>query len=590
MPTVSVNRDLLFKILGKTYDDKEFDELCFQYGIELDDVAVEEDGSISYKIEVGANRYDLLCVEGIGQALSIYLGHTNTPRYSIAQPKDSSQQKIVVKAATAQIRQYCVGAVLRGITFNKARYDSFIALQDKLHQNIARKRTLVAIGTHDLSSITGPFVYDALPPQQINFVPLNKTTSYRADKLLELYLSDPHLREYVPIIKDSPVYPIITDSKGVVLSMPPIINGEHSKITLNTKDVFIECTATDKFKAQIVLDTLVCMFSGYCVKPFTVEPVQVEYESSGVTEQYPVLEYRPLTASVAYCNSLVGVSESAENIAEKLTLMGLQAQVSSAEQVEVILPPTRYDVLHECDVAEDFAVAYGFDKLAEDLQLPPTNTIGQEYQLNYHTDKLRLLLSQNNYTEAATFALCSKADLGEKLRMDLSREPLVEVGNPKTVDCEAVRLTLLPGLLRTAAANKHIALPLRLFEISDVGIRDERATHTRGTGARNERHLCALNYNVRAGMEVVQGLLDNLMLALKVPFNQHGQGDGYWLEGKDHPTFLSGFCGRVMVNGREVGKLGLLHPEVIIAFNLNNPASALDLNLQDLIDLNVQPF
>ncbi|KAA0194747.1 hypothetical protein HAZT_HAZT010002 [Hyalella azteca] len=534
--------------------------------------------------------YDLLCVEGIGQALNIYLGNVATPHYRITDPKNTDQQTIIVKPATAQIRQYCVGAVLRGITFNQARYDSFIALQDKLHQNIARKRTLVAIGTHDLSTITGPFVYDALPPQEINFVPLNKTSAYRADKLMELYSSDQHLREYVPIIKDSAVYPIITDSKGVVLSMPPIINGDHSKITLNTKDVFIECTATDKFKAQIVLDTLVCMFSGYCEKPFTVEPVNVTYESSGETEQFPVLEYKPLKASVQYCNSLVGVSESADFIAEKLALMGLSAEATSSEEVAVIVPPTRYDVLHECDVAEDFAVAYGFDKLAEDLQLPPTNTIGQEYQLNYYTDKLRVLLSQNNYTEAATFALCSKADLGDKLRVDLSLEPLVEVGNPKTVDCEAVRLSLLPGILRTVAANKHIALPLRLFEISDVCLRDNRASHTRGTGARNERHLCAINYNVRAGVEVLQGLLDHVMLALKVPFNEEAQGQGYWLEGKDHPTFLPGFCGRVMFNGREVGKLGLLHPDVITAFNLNNPASALDLNLQDLLDLNAQPF
>lgn len=56
------------------------------------------------------------------------------------------------------------------------------------------------------------------------------------------------LKQYVGIIKESPVYPIIKDKHGVVLSMPPIINGEHSKITLHTKNVFIECTATDLTK------------------------------------------------------------------------------------------------------------------------------------------------------------------------------------------------------------------------------------------------------------------------------------------------------------------------------------------------------
>lgn len=59
-------------------------------------------------------------------------------------------------------------------------------------------------------------------------------------------------------------------------------------------------------------------------------------------------------------------------------------------------------------MAEDFAVAYGFDRLRDDMHLPSTSTIGQEYELNYLSDKMRLLLSQNNYIEVATFSLCSK--------------------------------------------------------------------------------------------------------------------------------------------------------------------------------------
>jgi phenylalanyl-tRNA synthetase beta chain len=39
-------------------------------------------------------------------------------------------------------RAFFQGAVLRGVTFTKTRYNSFIDLQDKLHQNLARKRTL----------------------------------------------------------------------------------------------------------------------------------------------------------------------------------------------------------------------------------------------------------------------------------------------------------------------------------------------------------------------------------------------------------------------------------------------------------------
>jgi phenylalanyl-tRNA synthetase beta chain len=65
------------------------------------------------------------------------------------------------------------------------------------------------------------------------------------------------------------VYPVIYDSKGVVCSLPPIINGDHSKITLDTKNVFIEITATDKTKVEVVNNILVSMFSQYTAEPFT---------------------------------------------------------------------------------------------------------------------------------------------------------------------------------------------------------------------------------------------------------------------------------------------------------------------------------
>lgn len=81
--------------------------------------------------------------------------------------------------------------------------------------------------------------------------------------------SEKHLAKYLPIIRDSPVYPIIYDSNDQVLSMPPIINSDHSKITLNTKNVFIDVTATDQTKLDIVVNIVATMFSEYCAEPFT---------------------------------------------------------------------------------------------------------------------------------------------------------------------------------------------------------------------------------------------------------------------------------------------------------------------------------
>jgi Phenylalanyl-tRNA synthetase beta subunit len=51
--------------------------------------------------------------------------------------------------------------------------------------------------------------------------------------------------------------------------MPPIINSNHSRITLNTRNVFIDVTATDQTKLDIVVNMVATMFSEYCEEPFT---------------------------------------------------------------------------------------------------------------------------------------------------------------------------------------------------------------------------------------------------------------------------------------------------------------------------------
>lgn len=95
------------------------------------------------------------------------------------------------------------------------------------------------------------------------------------------------------------------DSNGVVLSLPPIINSDHSKITLKTKNIFIEATATDLTKAKVVLDSLVTQFSVHCAKKFQVEYVDV-VAANGETVKYPELAYRTETISPSEANNYIG--------------------------------------------------------------------------------------------------------------------------------------------------------------------------------------------------------------------------------------------------------------------------------------------
>jgi phenylalanyl-tRNA synthetase beta chain len=341
------------------------------------------------------------------RALKVFTNKAQPPTYNI---KNELSSLIVLKVnkETERIRPFIVAAVLRNVTFTQASYKSFIELQDKLHQNICRKRTLVAIGTHDLDTLKAPFLYEAKNPADIKFVPLKPATKeFRADELLEFYEKDPetkHLKPYVPIIKNSDVYPVIYDSNGVVLSLPPIINGDHSKITLQTKNVFIECTATDITKAKVVLNTMVTMFSQYCAEPFTVEQVEIVYPD-GKTSVTPDLSLNEFVVGVDYINSRVGVKLGTSEMAKLLTRMQLTVASYNDKELRVLVPPTRSDILHACDIMEDVAIAYGINNIVRTN--PKTSTVGKKEPLNNLSDLLRLELAMAGFTEILTMILVS---------------------------------------------------------------------------------------------------------------------------------------------------------------------------------------
>jgi phenylalanyl-tRNA synthetase beta chain len=457
---------------------EEFEALCFEYGIELDDVTSEREllrkelqssatketleemsDEVIYKIDIPANRYDMLCLEGIARALNIFMGNTEPPKYRLADMAGKRLERLEVKPETALVRPFAVGAILRGVSFDSTRYNSFIELQDKLHQNLCRQRTLVAIGTHDLSTVKGPFTYEALPPEDIKFVPLKKTEEFNAKELLKYYAAnDQKLKRFVPIIQSSLVYPVIMDSEKRVLSLPPVINGARSAITLETKDVLIECTATDLTKAKIVLNTVCAMFSEYCLNPFEIEPIEV-IDAAGGSTIYPDISSKYFAVDMNYVRQCTGLEIDASLAASLLKKMQLEASAED-DILHVNAPITRSDVLHSCDVMEDVAIAYGY----ENLQIEPPNiaTNGKEHPLSHLCELLRIECATAGFTEVLTWALCSRKENFTDLRQEDDGNA-VSIGNPATLEFEVCRTTLLPGLLKTLGKSGLSLLTVSLY-------------------------------------------------------------------------------------------------------------------------------
>lgn len=628
MPVVSVYHDVLEQALGKEETTEErFEDLCFDFGLELDDVtsdfeiAAKERGKaaaeglskrIIYKVDVPANRYDLLCLEGLVRALKVFKGIVQAPSYALSQKAPQPNMRMTVAASTGQIRPFCVCAVLRGVSFNQDRYQSFIDLQDKLHQNICRKRAICAIGTHDLATLKPPFTYEALPPKDIRFVPLNQTEEMDGNRMMEVLSTHQQLKNYLPLIRDSPVYPVIYDSNRVVLSLPPIINGEHSKIKLETKDVFVEMTATDLTKAQITLNTLVAMFSEHCDKPFTVEPVEVVYADDypgnfftqpGQKIVYPKLETRPMESKVDRLKSSLSLSHlTPEEVRDLLKRMSVPCELDKKDTntLRVEVPITRSDIMHECDLVEDIAIAYGYNNLH--LEVPMTFAGAAEQPVNRLSDMVRVEMAQAGFVEALNWALISRKENFTKMKREEKPEELwrivkkpheyssgflpVSVRDSSTKEFEIVRTTMLPGLLKTMSCNKGQELPVRIFEVGDVVLQEP----TKEVGCRNVRRVAALYSSTKSAFSVLHGALDQLMYSLLCePEHEHTESSKrktYKLVPSEDPSFLVGMQAHIMVDDCAIGIIGELHPEVLgnKGFEINLATSAFELNLEPWLD------
>lgn len=590
MPTVAVDKQDLFDLIGKNYTTEEFDELCFQFGIELDEDTTEDvkgtDERPQLKIEIGANRYDMLCIEGIAQALNLYLERETEPVYTLDPP--TPEISLTIKESTSQIRPYAASAILRGIEFTQRSYDSFIALQDKLHSNLCRQRTLVAMGTHDLDKLTPPFTYEAWKPEDIKFVPLNQEIEMDGNKLMEFYEHDKNLGKYLHIIKDSPLYPVILDANKTVCSLPPIINSNHSKITLDTKNVLLEVTGTDRTKLEIVINQLVAMFSRYCSKPFHVEPVKIISEHNNESRVIPNLSKRELEVETDYINSILALNLSNDEICKLLAKMCLDAKTSAKSDkfIDVKIPITRPDVLHACDVMEDCAVAYGYDNLVKTY--PKTvATTAYPLPINKISDILRTASAQAGWLEVLPLTLCSH-DENFKFLLDVDDgTKVVTLENPKTVEYQVVRTTLIPGILKTIKENKNHALPIKVFESGDIVYKvpeNER-------GAVNQRNWCAAYAGKKSGFEYIQGLLTKVMQTMRVDWlekdEQNSGKRGFWTVGSDEKKlYFPGRGAEIYYRAKEngaaikIGHLGVLHPQVLSYFEIPFALSIVEINAE----------
>jgi phenylalanyl-tRNA synthetase beta chain len=491
--------------------------------------------------DIFPNRPDLYSVEGIARGLRGYLGvETGLPRFD-ATP---SGIEFRVDPSVAAVRPFAVGGVVRGVELEDALLRSLVDLQEKLHLTLGRRRRKVAIGIHDLDRVAPPFAYRAVRPDAVRFVPLGRAETMDLGQILERHEKG---IEFGPILAGRDAYPVIEDREGTVLSFPPIINGIVTALTPETRNLFIDVTGTDLAAVQGALAILATSLAERGGTISTVRTVTAER-----TLETPDLAPKPHVLDLRRANELLGLRLTPPEAVGLLRRMRYDAR-ADGETIHVLAPAYRTDLLHPFDVAEDLAIAWGYDRYPRDL--PRRQTIGEPLPLNEFSDALRVLLIGYGYQEVMSLTVTSPEE-------PFDGPDRVRIVNPVSEDLATLRASLLPGLLNLFKLNKHRELPQRAFEVADAVV-----------GARNVRRVGVAAIHHRASFTEAKSLA--LSLA-------RDTGKAADVEPIEDPNFVPGRVATLRVGGEPVGRFGEIHPRILDAYGLGQPVMALELDVEPL--------
>ena len=493
--------------------------------------------------DIFPNRPDLYSVEGIARNLRGYLElEVGLPSYDVT----PSGCEFRVDPSVRSVRPYAVGGIVRDVTLDDRLLRSLVDLQEKLHTTTGRRRRKVAIGIHDLDRVRPPFTYKAVRPSEVRFTPLGRT---EAMDLTEILSSHEKGREYGPILAGHDVYPIIVDQDGEVLSFPPIINGIRTQITGMTRNLFVDVTGTDLDAVSGVLNILTTSLAERGGRVQTVRTV-----SSERSWDTPDLMPQEHDVHLPVVRPLLGLDLTPEGTVGLLRRMRHDAR-ADGETLHVRTAAYRLDILHEWDLAEDIAIAWGYDRYPREL--PRQQTIGTPLPRAAFADALRVLLIGYGYLEVMSLTMADARD-------PVPAPERALLANPVTEELTTLRSSLLPSLLNLFKLNKHRELPQRIFEIADVVIEGQ-----------NRGHVAAAAIHHRASFTEAKSLAMSLLRDVGKT------GD---VEAVEEETFIPGRAARVLVDGEEIGRFGEIHPRILEAYTLAQPAIALEVELAALLE------
>ena len=574
MPKIEVNEKLFFQMVGQKYDYDTLEKKLTCGKAELDekpDMSVPEDQRV-IKIELNdTNRPDLWSTNGVARQLRLHNGGT-TVDYSKflsreGDLKDSRNLTVTVDPELKDIRPYMVAFMIEGKAIDEPMLLDIIQTQEKLAWNFGRKRKSLSMGLYRASQIKWPVHYKAVDPDNTSFIPLTFEKPLTCRQILTEH---PKGKDYGWILENFKKFPLLTDDAGEVMSMAPVINSATlGAVQVGDKDLMVELTGDNMANLLLAANIVACDFAdcGYAIHPIRVDhPYDTGFGKSVCA---PFYFQQPAKAVLKNVNKLLGSDFSKEQVVKALEVMGNKVEAKDADgdvEFTVYPAPYRNDFLHEVDIIEDVMIGIGLDNFKP--AKPNDFTIGRLMPLTLFSRQAKNIMVGLGYQEMIFNYLGSKKDYIERMGIDDSK--IIEVSNPMSENYQFVRPSIIPSLLRAESGSANAIFPHKIFEIGKVAyLCDEE-----NTGTRTRQSLGFITASSNANFNSAASEVSSLLY-----FLDHE----YKVAESDDPRFIPGRQAAIIINGKQAGIFGEIHPQVLENWSITVPCVAGEIDVEELM-------
>lgn len=521
---------------------------------------------VTIDVDLTANRADCFSLRGMAREVGV-LNRADVTEPSVTAVSPSVDDRITIDVQAPAACPRYLGRIVKNINVNA---QTPLWMQEKLRRCGLRSIDPVVDVTNFVMLEQGQ------PMHAFDLAQIDKGIIVRlaeqGEKLVLLDGSEAELNADTLVIADH--------SKP--LAIAGVFGGEHSGVNANTQDVMLECAffAPDHIRGRarsygLHTDSSMRYERGvdYALQYAAMErATQLLIDICG-GEVAPVVAAesvadlpKPNTVALrrSKLDNLLGHYVADTDVVEILQRLGMSVE-TTAEGWLATAPTWRFDIAIEQDLVEEVGRIYGYDNIPNQAPVASLN-MNLHKEADLALKRVRNLLVDRGFHEAITYSFVEPEQ--QKLIVP-DVEPLI-LPNPISADMSAMRLNLIQGLLNTVVHNQKRQQPrVRLFEhglrfipdqAAENGMRQEPMLAGVISGARSEEH-----WNIDTTTVDFFDLKGDVEAILELTAN----GKAYGFTATKHPALHPGQSAAIVLDGKEVGIIGTLHPELERKFALN---------------------